>query len=264
MKIYTKESLIQSLHEIHKLGWIHNINRIGNHGAIGNILEDLLEIEENNIPIPNASEWELKVSRLGSTALTSLCHLEPSPRAMRLVPQMLLPLYGWRHQEAGRKYPETEISFRQTINTLKRSDRGFTVAVDEVEEKITISFDAKFVVDKHQEWLKSVENRVALGELVPQPYWGFKDLGYQAATKLGNLFYVQAEKKKMAGQEYFYYRKAFILRDFSTEKFIQAVKHGFVYVDFDAGTGHNHGTKFRIRSNIIENLYDEKLIIFDN
>lgn len=56
MQIYTKESLIEKLLEIVKKGWIPN-SRHGNHGGIGNTLEDLLGIKENNLPIPNAAEW---------------------------------------------------------------------------------------------------------------------------------------------------------------------------------------------------------------
>lgn len=56
MKIYTKESLIIELKKIAAKGWIDNA-RHGNHGGIGNTLEDLLGIEENNLPIPNAAEW---------------------------------------------------------------------------------------------------------------------------------------------------------------------------------------------------------------
>ena len=58
-KIYTKESLIQELKNIRNKGWIENL-RNNNNGAVGNTLEDLLGIEENNLPIPNAAEWELK------------------------------------------------------------------------------------------------------------------------------------------------------------------------------------------------------------
>ena len=32
---------------------------------------------------------------------------------------------------------------------------------------------------------------------------------------------------------------------------------GDLLVDFDARTGHNHGTKFRLRKNAIINLYEE-------
>src|SRR5271157_6431072 len=78
--VFTKESLIEKLKDIAAIGWIKNA-RSGNDGGIGNILEDLLGIEENNLPIPNAAEWELKTQRLGSNALVTLCHSEPSFRA---------------------------------------------------------------------------------------------------------------------------------------------------------------------------------------
>jgi len=55
MKIYTKAELIEKLKEITKMGWIPNA-RHGNQGGIGNTLEDLLGIKENNLPIPNAAE----------------------------------------------------------------------------------------------------------------------------------------------------------------------------------------------------------------
>ena len=80
MKIFTKESLIASLIAIREKGWVPNA-RSGNVGGIGNTLEDLLGIEENNLPIPNASEWELKCQRKETTSLTTLFHMEPSPRA---------------------------------------------------------------------------------------------------------------------------------------------------------------------------------------
>ena len=115
MNIYTKEKLIEKFKEIERMGWIENA-RFGNHGGIGNTLEDLLGIEENNLPIPNAAEWELKAQKKNTSALTTLFHSEPAPRAIKFVSSILLPKYGWKHKEAGRKYPETEMSFRQTIH----------------------------------------------------------------------------------------------------------------------------------------------------
>jgi len=143
--IYTKQALIDKLKEIVNTGWIPNARR-GNQGGIGNTLEDLLGIKENNLPIPNAAEWELKAQRLNSSSLTTLFHIEPSPRAVGFVSQILLPKYGWAHQEAGKKYTSKELSFRQTICTSK-SDRGFAVKIDQEERKILISFDAS-AVDK--------------------------------------------------------------------------------------------------------------------
>lgn len=55
MEIFTKDQLILELRKIKEMGWIKN-TRPGNVGGIGNTLEDLLGIKENNLPIPNAAE----------------------------------------------------------------------------------------------------------------------------------------------------------------------------------------------------------------
>src|SRR5690242_5114973 len=119
---FSKEYLISRLQEIAAQGWIPNA-RHGNHGGVGNTLEDLLGIQENNLPIPNAAEWELKAQRSSTAkARLTLVHMEPSPRAVKFVPKILLPFYGWPHEKAGGEYPADEMSFRQTISGKGRSD----------------------------------------------------------------------------------------------------------------------------------------------
>jgi len=177
--------------------------RPGNDGAVGNTLEDLLGIEENNLPIPNATEWELKAQRQKTRSLTTLFHLEPSPQAAKLVSTMLLPLYGWQHQLAGTTHPHTEKSFRSTTGASGFTDRGFIIAVDREERKVKFSFNAAKVQEKHQDWLAQVAASVGLGELNPQPYWGFDDLMYTAGSKLKNAFFVLAENKWEGEDEYF-------------------------------------------------------------
>jgi hypothetical protein len=220
--LYTKESLIEKFKEISKMGWIPNA-RHGNAGGIGNTLEDLLGIKENNLPIPNAAEWELKTQRLNTCSLTTLFHMEPSPRAVGFVSQVLLPLYGWGHQEAGGKYKADEMSFRQTISGASASDRGFCVKIDRKEQKVLISFDAKKIDPRHSEWKKSVQKKIGTGELDPQPYWGFDDLKHKAGTKLLNCFYVQADVKTEDGKEFYKYSKVMMLRKFSFEGFLKAL-----------------------------------------
>ncbi len=254
MKIYTRESLIAVLREIRLRGWIPNA-RPGNIGGIGNTLEDLLGIEENNLPMPNAAEWELKCQRSESSSLTTLFHMDPSPRSLKFVPKMLLLKYGWKHELAGTKYPADEMSFRQTIHGQARSDRGFKIKVDQDDRKVLVSFDASQVDARHAEWLETVKQRAGLGELNPQPYWGFDDLYHKAGVKLLNCFYVQADVIKRDGQEFFHYNRVSILRGFKIENFLEALIEGDVLVDFDARTGHNHGTKFRLRQNARPKLY---------
>ena len=258
--IYTKQELISKLKEIAAKGFVPNA-RHGNSGGIGNTLEDILGIKENNLPIPNAAEWELKAQAIDSSSLTTLFHIEPSPRAVRFVPQIFLPKYGWAHQEAGKKYPKGEMSFRQTIHVQSPSDRGFKVIIDRKQRKILISFDAKDVNDRHNAWLETVRKRAGLGELSPQPYWGFADMEHKAGTKLPNTFYVQAEVKNILGKEHYKYVRVMMLENFNFEGFLRALEKGAILVDFDARTGHNHGTKFRMRQNCLPMLYRKAAII---
>jgi hypothetical protein len=255
VKTYTKNELIAEFHNISALGWVKNA-RSGNNGGIGNTLEDLLGITENNLPIPNAAEWELKAQRINTASLITLFHIEPSPRACKFVPDILLKEYGWRHKEAGKKYPNNEMSFRQTIHGAAHSDRGFIVKIDRASEKIVVSFDASKVAARHAAWLEQISSRAGLGELEPQPYWGFDDLRSKAGTKLLNCFYAQAEVKKCDGEEFYRYSKVTMLQKFSFDEFLRELENGAILIDFDARTGHNHGTKFRMRQNHLPNLYE--------
>ena len=261
MKIYTKESLIKELINISNQGWIPNA-RYGNSGGIGNTLEDLLGISENNLPIPNAAEWELKAQRLNTSALTTLFHFEPSPRAIKFVPQILLPKYGWPHKGAGKKLPENEMSFRQTIHGLSPSDRGFMVKIDRCNKKILVSFDYEKVAEKHSYWLDTVKHLATENEIDPQPYWGFDDLASKAGTKLLNCFYIQADVKKENYKEYYQYKKLLMCQKFDFASFLDQIESGNILVDFDARSGHNHGTKFRMKQNCLPNLYEKSTPIF--
>jgi hypothetical protein len=182
--------------------------------------------------------------------------MEPSPTALKFVPSILLPKYGWAHKEAGKKYPDNERSFRQTISALSASDRGFKVVLDKKDKKVLISFNSTLVADKHKVWLESVKKNIGTNELNPQPYWGFQDLFHKSGTKLHNCFFIGAEVKKEGGKEFFKYSKIMKLSNFSLDRFIAAIELGDLLVDFDARTGHNHGTKFRFRNSRLHELYD--------
>ena len=260
MKTYTKESLISELLKIKDMGWIEN-RRHGNDGGVGNTLEDFLDIEENNLPFPNAAEWELKTQRSTTTSLNTIFHMEPSPRALRFVPQIFLLNYGWKHEEAGRKYPSQEMSFRQTIRGGKITDRGFGFQIDQKNRKVVVTFDHTKISDRHKNWKEEVRTRIGLGPLNPSPYWGFDDLGHKAGTKLTNCFFVKADVKRINGKQHFWYKKIMMLSGFSTEKFIKALSSDYVFIDFDARTGHNHGTKFRLKQEALPSLYNNVKII---
>jgi hypothetical protein len=242
------------LADIKSMGWVRN-QRPGNAGGVGNTLEDLLDVAENNLQLPDFGDWELKSQRAETGSLLTLFHSEPKPRNARIVPQILLPLYGWPHQDAGTLYPADERSFRQTINTISYSDRGFKVNVDWANQCIFISFDYSKIDDRHAQWRAFVRNGVGTGDINPNPYWTFSDIEQKLNTKLKNLMYVKVETRRVNGEELFKYNEFEAYVDPTLKKFLSLVEDGLIYVDFDARTGHNHGTKFRIRPSSKTDLY---------
>jgi hypothetical protein len=138
---------------------------------------------------------------------------------------------------------------------------GFQVIIDRINKKVLISFDSKKVAEKHHHWLIKVDKNIGLQQLTPQPYWGFDDLEHKAGTKLLNCFYVQAEIKKEAGEEFYRYTQIMMLQKFNFNNFLEQIESGNILIDFDARTGHNHGTKFRIKQSCLTDLYESKTII---
>lgn len=252
------EKLEELLAQIRQRGWIAN-QRPGNAGGVENTLEDLLEVAENNLQLPDFGEWELKSQRDDTTSLLTLFHVEPEPRTIGFVSRILIPKYGWAHQEAGTIHAETERRFSLTINTTGQNDRGFRFNVDRAGKRIYISFDFNAIADRHKNWREFIRNGVGVGDITPNPYWSFQTIENKLETKLKNLIYFRAERKTENGIEFFKYNEFEAYVDPDLERFLQLVEQGHVYVDFDARTGHNHGTKFRIKPAMKCDLYSAKL-----
>ncbi|MDR1563687.1 MAG: MvaI/BcnI family restriction endonuclease [Oscillospiraceae bacterium] len=250
--------LRDKLAEIKNMGWIEN-RRPGNAGGVGNTLEDLLEVAENNLQLPDFGEWELKSQRGDSGALLTLFHVEPEPRKARIVPKILLPLYGWAHQKAGTLHCETERRFSLTINAKSYSNRGFKVNVDRECKCIYISFDYFKIDSELKEWREFIQSGVGTADINPNPYWSFDTITKKLKEKLNNLLYFRAERKIENGIEHFKYNTFEAYIDPDLEKFLRLVEQGAIYVDFDARTGHNHGTKFRIKPDKKVELYNSQL-----
>ena len=178
---------------------------------------------------------------------------------------LLLPSYGWSHKEAGKKYSKNEKSFRSTTSATQFTNRGFRIVVDRQLNKVRFVFDSSKADRSDSEitaWLDTVEKRVGLGSLNPEPYWGFNDLRDVMGEKVRNCFFVVAESKVERGVEYFSYQSLLILSGYTFEKLLQCLEEGVIQVDFDARTKHNHGTKFRIRQGAWKNLYSDVEKIF--
>lgn len=261
MRDYDLELLKARLAEIKDMGWIKN-RRPGNAGGVGNTLEDLLGVKENNLQLPDFGAWEIKTHRARSSSLLTLFHIEPNPRKAKIVKQVLLKNYSWPHKDAGTKYPADEKTFHQTINTAARSDRGFCVKIDYNKQIIYISFDFSAIdTNQHAAWQQSVAERAGIGDISPTPYWTFDDIERKLKKKLNNMFYISAQSKWIDGEEYFRYDSIEAFIDPTLDNFLSLTEQGAIYADFDARTGHNHGTKFRIWPARKKELYQTHIVI---
>jgi hypothetical protein len=253
----TKEEFIEHLREVKDMGWIPSRRSRSNVGAVGNTLEDLLGIKENNLPIANSGAWELKAQRSGTSSLTTLFHFEPWPRSARIVPSILLPKYGWPHPTES-----NEMSFRVTMRGDRYTDRGFKVIVDRNKGELRIDFDHSQVSSDHAAWLNEVKAKAGLGRICPEPNWPFTRLEAKARRKLLNSFYLSAKTRIVNDKEQFLYDNLLMLEHFNFNNFLKAMEKGTVLVDFDAKTTHNHGTKFRMKQDSWPDLYDTVQQVF--
>jgi hypothetical protein len=247
--VYTKDELIRQLLRIQKEGWIKvRANRQAKDGGLGNTLEDLLGIPENNLPLADYGQFELKTHRSESNSLISLFRFEPKPG--RVIPK-LVENYGWPFS----KYGPNERSLRVDIDAAKFSERGFIARINEELERVELHFDNSKVprTTIYQNWLRSVKTKAGLADLNPIPYWTFADIENKIKSKIGNMIYVTVEtpskEKKMR------VAKAVLLQGASLSKFLDGIKKGWLQIEINARTGHNHGTAFRTWERYWPSLY---------
>ena len=88
-------------------------------------------------------------------------------------------------------------------------------------------------------------------------FWEFDTLHKKCIGKIRNTIYIIADSRKVSGQEEFKYEKIELLEDFAFNNLLRGMLDGTIFIDFDARTGHNHGTKFRIKQNNWPSLYSK-------
>jgi hypothetical protein len=225
MKEY--QELLQKLEVIKANGYVRT-HRVGDTG-IGKTLEDLLEIEENNIPGPNGSMIELKSGRKTAKSMLTLITKSPKPEKANSV---LLQRYGYPSEKgSGRRELHTTVN-ALGYNTLKKQT-GF---------KIEVGSDRVKLVS---------ESREVLG------YWDEATLRERFVRKIPRLLYVKADSRGSGPDEEFWFNEAWLLSGFDFRNILELLKEGKILVDirigqYPDGKPHDHGTGFRIHPGQLE------------
>lgn len=228
----TIQTLQKKLRKIKSLGFVKT-HRKGDTG-IGKTLEDLLGIKENNIPLPDIGEnAELKAYRKNAVSMLTLFTLEPRPRGGDR-DRMLLDNFGYSKRKNKRSK-----ELHSTLSCRRYNNQGL---------KIRIEKDKVCVVGKGK--------RLGI-------HWTTEDLQKKFEAKIPALVYVLAEQKQIKSNEYFHFNEAYLLEDFSFEKFRNMITKDEIVVDFRMyykpnGQVRNHGTGFRVKINKLYNAFKTK------
>ncbi|HEY5463582.1 MAG TPA: MvaI/BcnI family restriction endonuclease [Hanamia sp.] len=225
----SSKTAFKVIREIIEMGSVDIPPNFKGAGAPGNTLEFLLNVKENNLDSPDLLDWEIKFH--GGNALLTLFHKDPQPKGIM---NKLVDAFGWENAKG-------QISFRHTISG--KSERGFFI--DNKNNKITVS---------------------NINNLSIEPYWDNNIILNAIAAKLRRLILVHGivdkEKKQVI------YNSAMAYWNLDMINICEAIKEGKIYIDFDARTTgvrgtslRNHGTKFRIKVNDIDSIYENSQLI---
>lgn len=235
---YTLEEFIGKFLQIKNMGWVttHRAGRTG----IGKTLEDLLGIAENNIQWPDFGDYELKSARKNSNSMLTLITKSPDTRSANSV---LRNTYGY----SSSAYDNDEKVLHSTLNAInftQIANTGHHLKVTPVEDKIYI------------------EDENGLTDI----YWSIDILKRQLNKKLGNRFiYVKADNRNTGVDEQFLFETAYLVEGFSSEKIIDLLNMGSIYVDLrigqyhggkNNGKTHDHGTGLRIKEKDQPSLFE--------
>lgn len=227
----TLDELITKLTVINSQGFTKTTHP--HQGGVGNTLETLLGIRENNLRIPDLGEIELKAKRLNSQSMLTLSSKSPLPKGSN---RKLFEVYKTLREDGIYK-------LYTTIYGSRLNPRKFQVKVD--DGNLTLVNPKKI-----------------------EAYWPLVELDdvLKRGTKMVLLVLADTKGKFASKNEKFHYKEAYLLSGLSFERLKKALNDGKLKVDIRigqdktgkaAGKYHDHGTGFRISKGDYLHLFEK-------
>lgn len=203
-------------------------------GGVGNTLEKLLGIKENNLRLPDAGKIEIKAKRIESGSMLTLASKSPLPRGVN---KNLFNSYSHVAKDGVRK-------LYTTIYGNRYNPQGFKVE------------------------LKG--NRLILNNKGGiEAYWPAEELiaDLRAKTDKILLVYARTKGKKGSPNERFHFSEAYLLSGLNPKKFKKLLEKGKIKFDIRIGADlkgkkigvyHDHGTAIRVSKSDYVDLYNKR------
>ncbi len=222
---YSLDELKTKLIAIKGMGYIHSVYLHA--GGIGNTLESLLGVEENNLALPDLGNFELKARRKETGSMMTLFTKSPNKYSNA----QLLSKYGYT--SGG------QIKLHQTIYFGAYNAQGYILKKDGSElqcwnsDNCLGTYSLDFLNDK---FLEKVGDGVILA---------------LAKTRTDD-----------SGHEEFYYQDAYLLGKANFNALIENLRYDIRIGRYPNGSVHDHGSAFRVRFDDLSKIFGiyEKLI----
>jgi hypothetical protein len=224
--------LIKKLDAIKAKGYIPT-QRKGPTG-IGHLLESEIGLKETNIAIPDiGGRVELKATRRNANSLITLFTFNKG--VWKIKQKEIVEKYGYK-DDNGRQ------ALYNIVNNKAPNTHGFFFESDPT---------------KHIIILKNISEASNIAE------WSTYVIAGKFMTKLDRLVLIFADNKIEEDRELFYFNEAYLLKNPTPEKFLEAFDKNEIMIDVrmhlkTSGGVRNHGTGFRISEKNLIDLYDSK------
>lgn len=213
-------------------------------GGIGNTLEDLLLVPENNLQEADYLDYEVKSQREATSSAITLFSMATEKRNNR----RLFQEYSRIDKEDG---------VERLYWTIYMDRPAFLYDRYECQLEFDNLDSPQFLYVRVKDTKTGIEDK--------QAYWDLKKLRVKTAKKMKNLVICYAETMVKNYCRYFNYKNFECYFNFSFEKLLEYIRLGRVQIDFrigadlegkNAGKYHDHGTAFRIHGKDLLNLYN--------
>jgi hypothetical protein len=227
--------LKKKLVNIEKMGFIPT--RRAHDTGIGQTLEYLLGLKENNFSLPDMGDIELKAKRIESGSMLTIATKSPLPKGIN---RILFNKYKYLDKEKSYNLHSTVYGSRKNRQSLR------------------------VIFNRDKLLLKNKYNINA--------YWPISVFDDVLKVKSDKILFVLAETKgeRKSSKEKFHYVESYLLSGLNMDKFRSAIKKDKLKIDIrigvyrsgkNKGRYHDHGTGFRINKRDFLHLFDsfEKL-----
>lgn len=239
------QELTDKFLQIKAKGFVPNTRPNNKDGGIGNTLEDLLGIQENNLTQADFKDIEIKSQRLFNSSYITLFSKAPT------------------HPKRANNY------LRETFGEVRQeehSDKKILYASIFAHRPSTVydKYKMSLQINHNQQRLYLIVTDLNNNILSNDIYWDFQTL-QRATQKLKNLLLAFADTQTQNDQKYHHFTKAQLYLNFNFDKFLIELQNGSIMFDIRIGVynsgksygkTHDHGSGFRIKKENFHLLYN--------